>query len=488
MKQLKNPVLLLKAIIFIVPVAVCGWLVFEYTAFFGTLHLQYDFEQETKALSGFYPAGRALDRSKNLRTKEASQTIIAEPVYFDVDVPRSFDGVDVTIEYKESQQPFMEFGVITNRDPWLTKLYPLKVNAIDEAARTWYRTADADGTILLQRNRSFESVSDFLNAVPTNEGVGTYRYTLPASYQDSSYSPQAQGVTVDRALRGPHEFATYIKEEILTLTLAVQDTNMELNDDSVTIQVTRDGTLVYEESLPDDGVIDATGVTSDVRTVALSIPDLAEGVYSIRVNTTNDVVIAHLETAQHRFVVKNRITLAAQSDSTTLFFQGALLSASTTHAESAQTLQVANENFFVHKAEQFFWWERKPEEPINTVREMIIPENDILLSTKGFFSFTQDSFFDPNYLIQDVDETTRLDDIDYIIYRDYTQAQEEARAFTQVVPIGFDSIAGDRKHLTFLLSAPGMDRIHASMQINHIRFDFHREPLYKRILDRFKSL
>ena len=155
---------LLKITLFSIPLLIFFWLAWQYFSFSGNLSIEYDFQGESPFISEFRPRGRALDREKNLRTGEVYQKIVGDPVYMDVTVPRSFDSVDVTVEYNNPDQPFVELGIIANTNPWNVQLFPFESKVIDEAIATWHRIDDTERHLsLLQRNQQFDSVTSFVS-------------------------------------------------------------------------------------------------------------------------------------------------------------------------------------------------------------------------------------------------------------------------------------------------------------------------------------
>lgn len=498
---------LTKGIIFIIPCIVFVYLALQYMAFFGTFHVTYDFAKESDLITQWNPLGRALDREKNLKTGETYQRIVGEPVYMTVNVPRSFDTVDVTMEYQNDKQSLLEFGIVTSQEPFATKVQPFESLVINQAldgiaTGEWHQVSDDAGTTLLQRENNFASVQDFKQHIPTDKRIGTYKYDLVAPYIDPNYAPQADadkegGVTIDRVLRGPHEFYTYIKDEPLHITVDTVDVNEEANADPVKIEVYSEDLLIHEQTLEDDGVTEASKHASTPRSIDIELPKLNEGVYRIKLVTTPDILTTHIHTAQHKFVVKDKLALAntnlyqnavpdIHNESSSLFMQNKQLLAFTSHIDGLQTLTIGDQPLVLNTVEAPFFW--TPLHADDSVKQVAIPKSDLTLRTTagGFFAFTKDSFFDPDYAIQPITETTTLDELDYILFSGYTPAEEGIQYSTQHVRLNLEGVAGDRKELTFLLSAPGIDRRSATVQIKHIQFDFHREPLYKRILQKFK--
>ena len=164
-----QPVWIVKAIIFCVPLVIVAWLTVDYLSIFGNLSITYNFSGESARVKEFTPAGRALDREQNLRTGETYQRIVGEPVYMNVTVPRSYDDVSVTLDYQNDGQPYTEFGLVTSEEPLSVRLQSLDIGIINQAINEGWSQIESDGVTLLQRQSEFESVADFVDQTPEDQ-------------------------------------------------------------------------------------------------------------------------------------------------------------------------------------------------------------------------------------------------------------------------------------------------------------------------------
>ncbi len=496
-KQLRNPLFLTQVCITIIPFIFFGWLAVQYFSFFGTLRISYDFSQESPYVQEFTPRGRALDREENLRTGESYQRVIGEPAYMKVAVPRSFDSVDVTIEYQNPDQPIVEFGVVTSTEPWNTQLQPFHSSVINEAVSEKWDLLESDGVTLLQREKQFDSVDSFIESFPRDVGIGTYGYNLTRQYYDPEYVPKSGGVVVDRFLRGRHEFWTYAANENLRAEFDFVDINRSFDEDPILLQVYQGDMLVHEELLPDDGITEATGVSSETRTLSVDLPDVEGSLYRYVLSVNDDIVVTQIRTDQDRFIAKGSVYLvnneeyAAQFpdlsvDETRLTMQATTVFARTDHPAGLQVPTVNGDPMHIDTVSRPYYW-TVPEADQSEIAEVIVPKNDLYLQSNGYFAFSPESFFDPDYGIQKIDETVLLDELDYILYSDYVPPEEGRLNLTQQTTIDLQGVFGDRKELTFVLSAPGIDRAGNELKIFSVDFEFHRAPLYQRIIDRLRK-
>lgn len=490
-----NKIKLAKGIIFVIPIAVSIWMATQYFAVSGNLSIGTNFSNESPFISEWYPQNRAGDREKNLRTGDTYQQLVGEPDYIDVTVPRSYDSVDITVDYNNDEQPLVEFGLITNPDPWSVNLQPFESSVIDEALRTWDRI-DTSGVTLLQRTKQFNSLDEFRNSMPADKGVGTYRYDLYPAFIDLTYIPSDASLDMDWYFRGAHEFVAYVKNETLHATFDFVDMNREFNADPIKIEVYDKGQLIDEKLLSDDGDVTASGVKTAMRSLTVDIPGLAEGAYTMKVVVDNDMVITHIHSDQEKFIAHNQVYIINNEEfqgqfpeipltASTIYTNATEFITKTDHNTGVQTMTIDHEPLDISTVHEFASWQAESIEPnTNIVRTIMMPKNDLLFITHGYIAFSADSFFDPDYFIQSIDENTALNELDNIVFQNYHSPLVLRRDKTQTVHLDLAGIAGNRKNLTFILSAPGLDRERYTMQINHIQFDFHREPLLTRIRKR----
>jgi hypothetical protein len=486
---------LLRLVIAAVPVVVAGYLVIRYFSFSGTYTIEYNFQNDSKIVSEFTPGGRALDREKNLETGEAYQRIIGEPVYMDVEVPRSFDSVTVDVDYENPDQPFVELGLVTTQKPWAVALQPFENRVIDAAQKEWTRTQGADGLVLLQRTATAASVEDFLQNPPADQQIGIYHYAFSPVYHEEGYTSASTSLVVNTQLRGAHSFLTYIKDETLHAQFTLADINTQSSSDDVTLRVyNADNDLQVEQSLADDGVTDASRTVSQPRTVTVDLPGLPEGVYRIDVVATDDTVIQRMETTQRYFVAKNHISVLNNSSydnvlpgtdtaAQQILFAGNKFIAHTNDSAGVQAVQIDGDALAIDQIATPYTWVRTNTAATGTHR-ISAPQNDVILDGKGVFGFTQDSFFNPNGNIVQMDDATVLDELDAILYKGYTSPDDSDTIKTQTLDMSLNGVQGDRKELKFVLSAPGIDRNHRTITMHRMQFTFYRTPFLTRVWDR----
>jgi len=153
----------------------------------GTWTAEKDFCQETNKsiltspltdpISGLYPADRVTASGIDSQGR-CEQDFFAEPVYFDINIPRSFDHVRLKIYYQNTSQPLLQIGLAKVgqlSDDWSFQLQPLENQYFDKL--NWFKINKGNIT-LWQKNKQFNTIEQFVNNIPSNQRVATFYYDL----------------------------------------------------------------------------------------------------------------------------------------------------------------------------------------------------------------------------------------------------------------------------------------------------------------------
>lgn len=490
------------------PFLVFVYLFNDYFAFSGKLSFTYDFGKTPTFASPFYPADRAPEPRLQLQTGTRFQDIIGDPVYMDVNLPRSFDTIDVSIDYINSGQPFLEFGLLTYVEPFGITLLPFESSVLEQATESFSTLAGKDPKTgapirLYQREPFVSSVDDFFRAPPLDKRIVMYGVDLPVTYRDADYHAQSDLWTFPFMVRGTHEFLTYVKDEQLSFHAEFVDLNREKGQDVITARVVNeDGEEVYRAVMPDDGNSGTDRTTSAFPKQDIAIDNLPEGVYTVSFFMSHDVVLQSLKTAQRYVVVKNTMQTistherddVAQAEfddlSATMVTNTPFFRLTSTVATNNASVAVDGNPLSLPDVNQPISW-RAPDQTPKT--HSILPENDgfhvltmrdqdVKLETQGFFATSPEHFFDPRRGLRALSDQTTLADADIILAEDFTMPQKRANRTlrTQTVHIDLRQTAIDRKHITFVLSAPGISARNKRMEIRSVHFALRRDPLWKR--------
>jgi len=131
----------------------------------------------TNFISDLYPVNRVMVPIIDDQHR-CAQEFFAEPVYFDVNIPRSFNHVRVQIYYQNFNQPLLQIGLAKVgqlSDDWVFQLQPLENQYFDKL--NWFKIVKGNIT-LWQKKKQFDTIEQFVNNIPGNQRVATFCYNL----------------------------------------------------------------------------------------------------------------------------------------------------------------------------------------------------------------------------------------------------------------------------------------------------------------------
>ncbi|MCG2700957.1 hypothetical protein L6267_02200, partial [Candidatus Parcubacteria bacterium] len=140
------------------------------------------------------------------------QKITGDPVYFSLRTLRKFDKAKLTLKYKnENALPIIEAGILADSVVWRYDLQPVENKIIDQLSLAWDVIMEGEA-ILLQREKKYNSIDEFLNNMPDNKEIALYNYNLAQKYLLPDYEKSNENLILDCALRGAYQFYVYIKD------------------------------------------------------------------------------------------------------------------------------------------------------------------------------------------------------------------------------------------------------------------------------------
>ncbi len=466
---------LVQFIIIIIPLAVLGWLFNKELVISGEFVTKHDVTDRSAFVDQLLPDSRV----------ENGNTIIDDPVFFFLHPHRDFDEIELEIVYKNNSVPIIELGGLASTKPEAYTFTSLENKIIDES--NWDRI-ESDGQVLLQREKQFESIDEFLSDSSSRKTIATYRAELEQPYRDLQYQPTFKTQTIAATLRGHHEFKTYIKNEKLNFVFEYMDMNREDGQDPVSIVVfNEDGQPVTDAKEKDDGNISANAKPSELRRITLEREGLSEGVYKVVLNINRDIFVRNIKTTQQHIAFLNRVYLGDEvgyrepARSVSFWTNGKHPSFQTRNAEGVQVIKLAGE--FVEMNEPYVLY--RASIPHFGVVPITVPKSNTEIFIDGMISFSSDQYFnpDPVRLLYNTD----LDalEVDYIFAQ---YKKPEQRGDWNVAKASFkkDELLMDKKSWKITFSTPGIAELGASLQIKEINVIWKRSPF--RFLDIMRFL
>lgn len=437
--------------------------------------------------------------------------IVGDPVYFSLRTPRRFEKAKLVLKYKENPPnpsasaslrrdgpftkgvlPIIEAGVLADKTIWRYNLKPIENKIIDELAGKW-NVIKENSVILLQRNKKYGSVGEFLNNLPARNEIALYNYSLKSDFRLLNYKPAENGVNIDHPLRGPYQILTYIKNEDLDFEFEFFDLNENKDSDAIDLNLYRDNELVTSRHLDDDpsassgqapsagsGQV-ADGVESAARKLKLSIPGLAEGDYKIELKVNDDIITKNITTKQQKLSFLNKIWLAdGGGQNISLYTDGKTISAQTINPARLQDIKIGDKKLAIDKTYKQF-----NADIGGGVKKIELENDDVIIAGDGVFSFASSSLINPAF--KKIDGNTDIDDegVSYVL-ANYKKPREEDGWKTAEADFNISNAYREKGEYNFLISIPGLrtdDGIEDNLEIGEIRVELEGRSLREKIFN-----
>jgi hypothetical protein len=450
-------------------IAVVFWLVWMNVVPGGKITYSQNFKGHNDFIGNLTPAERMSDNK-----------IIGDPVYFSLRVPRRFVDVKLTLKYKiDPGLPIIEVGVLKDMATWQYELKPIYNAHLDDLLKHWSVLWEGD-MILLQREKKFSTINEFLKNPPASGKIALYNYDLNTNFILPDYQASSSTITMCRPITGTYQFYTYIKNEKLSYDFTFQDLNRNADPDPVDIYVYYNDKQISAEPkhLDDDGVTSDTGLQTPPRHLKLNLVNLPEGVYKIGVRANNDIVTRMIVTPQSKMAFINKINLAAASEVScgrNLFTDSRQIQAQTVYSDNLQTIKVLPltkgeiEGVLAVGTEPLPTSPSQGEELVLTeafaqfsttsdlpkMSYLILQNDGVMLSGDGLFSFSQEQFINPKIRKIDVNFNADKEGIDYVL-ANYVPPVKQGDWLVTTADFDLQNVYKKWNKHSFLISVPGL--------------------------------
>ncbi len=427
--------------------------------------------------------GKYSDFISNLTPAERilGNMIIGDPVYFTLRVPRRFEKARLTLKFKNnSAEPIIEAGVLIDKEVWNYDLKPLDNAVLDNLITEWETVCSGD-LLLLQREKKFQSVEEFLKNPPDSEKIAAYNYSPKIKFTLPDYETSQQEKNLCRPIQGAYQFYTYIKNEDLSFDFSLQDLNENDDVDDVDVLAYYNDQEIYKDTLFDDN--------SDSRNLKLFLANLPEGVYKISLRANNDIITRTIKTPQSKIVFINKVILADAPEvscSRNLFTNSRALQFQTVLSDrlgEVKINQVFGGDFseIVEISETYKQF--STQDILPNFSEVIMPSDGITVTGDGLFSFSQETFFDPEIKKVDANFDADREEVDYIIAK-YTPPTQEGEWKIATADFDITNAYKEFNKHSFLISIPGLlaeDGDVAGVKVGEIKIELEGTSLLEKI-------
>lgn len=427
--------------------------------------------------------------AERVETNGGQAIIKGDPAYFYLRAPRRFNQAKLTVTYKNlSGLPVVDAGLLIDKAAWRIDLRPLENKTIDQLALVWDMINDS-GTILLQRQKKYGSLKEFINNLPERGQIAVYNYNLNSKYLLPNYQKQDRENFLNYPLRGEYQFYTYVKAEPLDYKFSLTDLSSNSGAKPLDLSVWRDDQAIYRRHFDK---IEQRGE------INLSLADLPEGVYKISVAAADDIVTDKIVYRQSKMSFINKIRLADGNNSNLrLWSDSSDLNVQTVNPAKLQTVSAGGNQ--VKIAKTYYQYNLKPG---GKGQLITLEKDDLLLSGNGVFSFSQDGLID--FAVKKVDANLDINQagINYVI-ANYSIPQEEnsppAPAGWKAAQAEFNlagayseqtGIFGAKKYV-FLISIPGLragEQANGRLELKEIKVDLAGASLWEKLRKFFSGL
>ena len=483
---------LIQVVIISIPIVLLGWLVNQQFAPNGSFRVQYSVGLSSPFIDRLLPDARVNQPEQEGR--EWVEKLIGDPVFFFVHPQRQFDRAKFEIWFQNKDVKIVEFGGLARKNPEVYDLQPMQNLLIDQS--NWFRLDDGE-TILLQRNKTFESIQEFLLNLPAPDKIAVYHTDLLLPFRLQEYKASDDLQTINVSLRGHHEFKTYINRETLFDRFEYTDMNRDEGADPIVVTVfDEQGRPVADARADDDLDLTKLGRPSRMRSLEVAVDGLEEGVYKIVFDSSRDIFIRNIKTTQNKFVVMNGVYLGDEiayrepAQSVELFTTAKRIQAQTRHSDGVQTVHVGNKSFSIEEPYQLYTF--SSESP--GVIDIDVEKVDIELFVDQPIAFSAETFFnpEPNRLRYYTDMDA--EGLDYVI-AEYQSPEKRGGWYVANVDVDLNRLffETEKPNLTFfregnwkfVFSLPGIVEQNASMFVKGMNVTFQGRALSLREMIRY---
>lgn len=432
-------------------------------------------------------------------TSEKYQTLTKDNTYLDVVVPKyaNFNKIDVNVKFRNpDQQQQISLGIIDNNNQYnfkplqITNQELLNLNKDDwnliekDNIMLWqkyekFKKVDNNQLILQKLPVEFNSIDDFLSKINSVK-----EKTVFYNYQDqwgdgTEYPASAKGITVDRCLRGQYIMYTNINHEDLSFKFTVQNINANIGENDITIILADKNGEIYRQAYKEDKkIVHLSNQPTVPKEIIFEKKDLPTGVYKIIFSASDNFITKEINAAQDKLVFTGNLFLVnspyyqekyglnIDTSPTSLQLFGHSISFSTKDEKSLQDIKINDQTLKITEIKQNFFAEN-----LQDKNKIFIPKNNVVLTSNGFLSFSDDGFFVPITNYNNWEEGMDLSQDNYILANFVLPTEQDGWLYAKA-EFNKNEFQHNQKSIQFVISAPTLASNNKKIDVANIKIDF----------------
>ncbi len=386
----------------------------------------------------------------------------------------------------------MEIGLLNNKDAWGYDLKPLQNKIIDQLSLAWPVASGENGVSLIEREKKYNNVEQFLDNLPARDEIALYNYSLKNNFLLDNYEPGKKDNLLNFKFRGAYQFYTYIKKEELNYVFNFFDLNINSDNDPIEIKIYSKDSVIYSTHLADEKTV------SNDRQTVIKIADLPEGVYRFSIIANDDVITKSITSRQSQFALINKVWLAeGNKENLILFTNSRLVNAQTVNPSSLGKINIGDNYIELNQTYKQFSSlvlnnqiiavksgsagvdSNKKFGPV----KIELPKDDIIISGDGVFSFSENSLLDPRFKNVDGNLDINGEKINYVLTNYKTPINFDGWQ-TAVAEFDLTKAYQENGKYQFLISVPTLkaeELIEGEIIIKEIKVDLSGTSLRKKL-------
>jgi hypothetical protein len=406
-KKLANILSKVLPYIFIaIPIIIGSIVLFRFVSPFG-LTVSYDFNIANNA--ELFGRIRDVNRDAYAEVRDNSLTVkdrfavTKERVEFSI-VPVGQDFKDIKIRMKLGSTPTQTTLLqVLDYEFNRQESFLLRSNVVKDLGAPKFSYEDFDVWSFIPSIQTKEDLDNKINELSATSGA----LSVCTLDNDFFHDPMFETVTMRNdtqfyapVFRGSHVFSVYVgKDKKMFFGFTKRDLNWYSGTDEMVIIVRRQGKVIRQEQINDDGIYDGTQgrISAIDQPYVLELNNIEPGVYEIAVETTEDVLITKVNSKNPKVVVNRDMFLANNGiygifpKDVSLYTYTPRIFLSFYHDTSQNTMVVNGQNFIPARLQSF----ESLELQLNTLNRIDIPSADLRIASKDYYAFSRESYFKP---------------------------------------------------------------------------------------------